>query len=153
MLYDHLNYSCYAAVDVGRQSAEAWAFSIVYNRRGIFATKPGAIMVGEDLDSEAIRQCVGEADRLSSDKDSFILLRDGQVYPSEWVSFSEASKKSSFSNCAIVALKKDTPYRIMRNANGEVSGPLSGDYYPIDKGSLVVCLAGADEYEHGLAKR
>jgi hypothetical protein len=152
VLYDQLNYSCYAAVDVGRQEAEAWAFSIVYNRRGIFATRPGAIMVGEDLDSQAIRQCVREAERYSSDRDSFILLRDGKVFPTEWALFSEATKKSSFLNCAIVSLKKDTPYRIMRKANGEVSGPLSGDYYPIDRSALVICLAGADEYEHGLAK-
>src|SRR5207245_555479 len=106
---------------------------------------------GEDLDAQAIARCVREAERYSRDDESLILLRDGQVFSTELLAFREAVRHSKFRNCAIVALKKDIPYRVLRRTDDEVSGPLSGDYYPIDPTSVVICLAGADEYEHGLA--
>lgn len=150
VLYDHLNYECYAAVDVGRSKAANWALTIVFDRNGRFETKRGELIRGEDLEQEAIAYCVQEASHYSKEKKDLVLLRDGTVYPQEEEAFSAAVADSPFANCSIVSVKKDVPYRIFRELDGQVLKPNSGDYFVLDNRCVVLCSAGADEYEHGM---
>jgi argonaute-like protein implicated in RNA metabolism and viral defense len=82
----------------------------------------------------------------------FLLLRDGDVKETELDIFSEVTGKFGIPNCAVVSIKKQTPYRIFRMRDGKILKPRSGDYFVIDKDLVMVCCAGVDEYEHGMPK-
>ena len=151
LLYDSLVYERYAAVDVGRQKAEWWAMGIVYDQRGLYEILPGEMIVGEDLNAEALKCCTATALSASS-TNSFLILRDGDVSERELEIFRQIISESEVQNSAIVSIKKNIPHRIFRSTDGEVSKPLSGDFVELDENLIVMCLAGVDRYQHGTPK-
>jgi len=152
VLYDKLNYDLYVAVDVGRTLSEYWAMGIVYDRDGKFEICPGKITLGEDLDEASIDHCVKEAHRYAPEGKSLIFLRHGNVYPNEVSAFTKSIGKFDYTNCAIVSIKQNVPFRIFRKIGSEIVKPLSGDYYFLDDYYAVLCGAGSEEYEHGTPK-
>jgi len=152
ILYDRLHYGCYVATDVGRSRSEYWAMSIVYDRDGKFTIKQGKLTVGEDLDEQSVRHCVGEAHRYAPSSDSLIYLRDGEVFDTERRMFEKAIEDLPYPKAAIVSIKEDVPYRIFRRFGSRIAKPLSGDYYFLDDRNVVICAAGGEEYEHGTPK-
>ena len=152
ILYDKLNFGCYAAVDIGRTKSECWALSVVYDRSGLFEIRPGQVTIGEALDEESIEHCVSEALRYAPKSEDLIFLKDGDVYEKEKTAFEKCTKQSSLTNCAIASIKKNVPHRIFREVNHVVAKPLSGDYYFLDELTAVLCTSGVDEYKHGMPK-
>lgn len=148
LLYDQLAYERYAAVDVGRQEAEWWAMGIVYDQRGLYEILPGEMIVGEDLNVEALRCCSSRALREPM-PDSFLILRDGDVSNKELETFKRLMSEARVQNSAIVSVKKNVPHRLFRSVNGEIFKPVSGDFIELDKNLIVICLAGVDRYQHG----
>ncbi len=142
-----LNYSYYAAVDVGRKLAQYWACTIC-NNRGVMEISPSEIATGEKLERSAIERILSNILSGGTPK-SFILLRDGDVNPTESDMFKQVIERTEIKNSAVIWVKKNIPHRLYRQLNGEISKPLSGDYLRIDKESILLCSAGADEYEHG----
>jgi len=148
ILHDPLVYERYAAVDVGRQKAEWWAMGIVYDQRGLYEILPGDMIVGEDLNVEALKCCTSRALKTSK-PNSFLVLRDGDVSDRELETFKKLVDESNIKNSAIVSVKKNVPHRLFRSVNGEICKPLSGDFIELDKNLIVICLAGVDTYQHG----
>ena len=149
LLYDKLNYDRYAAVDVGRRKSEWWAMSVVYSRDGRYETLPGEMLVGEDLNAEAIRKCVSGAIAGEEKPESFVLLRDGDISEKELRAFEDEISKTDIQNCGIISIKKDVPHRIFRRQGDKIFKPFSGDFVVLDENLVMVCCAGIDEYEHG----
>ena len=153
ILDDKLHYGCYAAVDVGRAQAEHWAMSIVYDQSGKYTVKQGKLIVGEDLDEQSVKICLAEANSYAPNSDSLVYLRDGEVFETEREMFQKAIESfPSYSNVAIVSIKKSVPYRIFRKIGSKIGKPLSGDFYFLDEFNCVLCGAGGDAYKHGTPK-
>lgn len=148
LLYDPLVYERYAAIDVGRQKAEWWAMGIVYDQKGLYEILPGEMIVGEDLNIEALKCCTSRALRASA-PNSFLILRDGDVSEGELETFKTLISEAKVQNSAIVSVKKNIPHRLFRSVNGKIYKPISGDFVELDKNLIVICLAGVDRYQHG----
>lgn len=142
-----LNYDYYAAVDVGRKLAQYWA-STVCNNRGVMETFPSEIAEGERLDRSALERILSMI-LSGGTPQSFVLLRDGDVNPTELETFRQAIKRTEIRDSAVVWIKKNIPHRLFRQLDEEISKPLSGDHLRIDEESILLCSAGAEEYEHG----
>jgi hypothetical protein len=153
ILHDKLHYGCYVAVDVGRALSEYWAMGIVYDKDGKFAIRQGRLTVGEDLDEQSVRFCLGEANRYAPTSESLIYLRHGEVFDTERRMFERViADYPSYSDVALVSIKESVPYRIFRRLGDKIAKPLSGDYYFLDQNSTVLCAAGSDLYQHGMPK-
>jgi len=148
LLHDPLIYERYAAIDVGRQKTEWWAMGVVYDKKGLYEIIPGEMLVGEDLDVEALKSCASRAIR-DSVPESFVILRDGDASLKELEALRNLAAEAKIPNVALVSIKKNVPHRLFRNADGEIYKPVSGDFLELDKNLIVICLAGVDRYQHG----
>jgi argonaute-like protein implicated in RNA metabolism and viral defense len=148
ILHSPLVYERYAAIDVGRQMSEWWAMGIVYDRNGLYEILPGEMIVGEDLNVEALKRCTMRATG-SVKPNSFIILRDGDASESELKAFKGLMEEFKMENSAIISVKKNVPHRLFRTFNGEVYKPISGDFMELDDQLIILCLAGVDRYQQG----
>jgi hypothetical protein len=148
LLHDPLIYERYAAIDVGREKTEWWAMGVVYDQKGLYEIIPGEMLVGEDLDVEALKSCASRAIR-ESVPNSFVILRDGDASSKELNALRNLAAETKIPNVALVSIKKNVPHRLFRDVDGEIYKPVSGDFLELDKNMIVICLAGVDRYLHG----
>ncbi|MHA1389692.1 MAG: hypothetical protein ACTSR9_14785 [Candidatus Thorarchaeota archaeon] len=149
VLDTQLSYDCYIATDVGRAKSENWVMMIVYDKSGRYRIGQTELTVGESVDQDSLTKCIKEAQSIVPDAKSLLYLRDGSVYDQERNDFETVVKKSKFQHSAIVAIRETTPFRVYRGSQSDIWRPHSGDYYILDQSNMVLCAAGADEYDHG----
>jgi hypothetical protein len=149
VLASHLSYDCYIATDVGRAKSENWVMLIVYDKMGKYQVGQTELTVGESIDRDSLAKCIEEVKSLVPNVKSLLYLRDGSIYDREKSDFEFVMKNSGIKHSAILAIRKDTPFRVYRGSQSDLWRSHSGDYYILDKANMVLCAAGADEYEHG----
>jgi len=149
VLSTQLSYDCYIATDVGRAKSENWVMMIVYDKMGIYRIGQTELTVGESVDRDSFTKCIEEVQTLVPNAKSLLYLRDGSVYDRERSDFEFVVKKSDLEHSAILAIREITPFRVYRGSQSDIWRPHSGDYYILDESNMVLCAAGADEYEHG----
>jgi len=149
VLASHLSYDCYIATDVGRAKSENWVMMIVYDKMGKYEIGQTKLTVGESIDRDSLTACMEDVKTLVPDVKSLLYLRDGSIFNRERDDFEFVMKKSEIEHSAILAVREVTPFRIYRGSLSDIWRPHSGDYYVLDESNMVLCAAGADEYEHG----
>ncbi len=149
VLDSQLTYDCYIAIDVGRAKSENWVMMIVYDKIGKYQIGQTKLAVGESIDRDSLSRCIEDAKALVPDIKSLLYLRDGSVYDQERSDFEFVVKKSGIAHSAIITIRETTPFRIYRGRQSDIWRPDSGNYYILDESNMVLCAAGADEYEHG----
>jgi hypothetical protein len=149
VLASQLSYDCYIATDVGRAKSENWVMMIVYDKMGKYRIGQTELTVGESVDRDSFTKCIEEVQALVPSAKSLLYLRDGSVYDQERRNFESVVKESRLEHSAILAIKEMTPFRVYRGNQSDLWRPHSGDYYILDESNMVLCAAGADEYEHG----
>lgn len=149
VLASQLSYDCYIATDVGRAKSENWVMMIVYDKMGKYRIGQTELTVGESLDRDSFTKCIEEVQTLVPKAKSLLYLRDGSVYDRERRDFESVVKESRLEHSAILAVREMTPFRVYRGDQSDIWRPHSGDYYILDESNMVLCAAGADEYEHG----
>jgi len=149
VLASQLSYDCYIATDVGRAKSENWVMMIVYDKMGKYRIGQTELTIGESIDRDSFTKCIEEVQTLVPNAKSLLYLRDGSVYDQERRDFESVVKESQLEHSAILAIREVTPFRVYRGDQSRIWRPHSGDYYILDESNMVLCAAGADEYEHG----
>ena len=122
---------------------------IVYDKSGKYMVGQTRLTVCERIDRDSLTKCIEESHALVPEAKSLLYLRDGSVYDQERKDFEFAVRKSGIQHSVILAIRETTPFRVYRGSQSDIWRSHSGDYYILDDSNVVLCTAGADEYEHG----